>query len=155
VNDVLVLPRGTAGSALVTANNGSALEKFLGRNKKLALICPVLYAADGREVPVNLGEYARQQTKATPGSSSLGGMLFTGLPAEKSADTECAYSSRRQDFCPGDQRYWHQRYRLWPGNKIAAGATGNWAKQAKSFWQTLLSVARNQLGVGFFWLVVV
>jgi hypothetical protein len=98
VNDVLVLPRGTAGSALVMANNGSALEKFLGRNKKLALICPVLYAADGREVPVNLGEYARQQTKATPGSSSLGGMLFTGLPAEKSADTDVLIPAGARTF---------------------------------------------------------
>jgi hypothetical protein len=86
VNDVLVLPKGTAGAVVVTAGNGSALEKFLGRNTKLALTRCVLYASDGREVPVNLGEYARQQTKATAGNSSLGGLPFVGLPAEKGTD---------------------------------------------------------------------
>ena len=98
VNDVLVLPKGTAGVAVITTGNGSALEKFFGRNTKLAFTRTVLYAADGREVAVNLGEYARQQTKATAGNSSLGGIPFLGLPENKAEDVNVVIPAGARTF---------------------------------------------------------
>src|SRR5574344_495986 len=98
VNDVLVLPKGTAGAAVVTTGNGSALEKFFGRNTRLAISRSVLYAADGREVPVNLGEYARQQTKATAGNASWGGIQFAWLPENKDADASVVIPAGARTF---------------------------------------------------------
>ena len=98
VNDTLVLPKGTAGTAVISANNGSALEKFFGRNNKIQINRSVLYAADGREVPVILGEYARQQAKATKGASSLGGITFIGLPEEKNTDANVVIPAGAKTF---------------------------------------------------------
>jgi hypothetical protein len=88
VNDVLVFPKGTQGTLVLTRNGGISWDTIIGKGARLDMSRSVLYASDGREIPVNMGEYAKRDAKAAPGAKTLNGIAFHNLPLTESTDSE-------------------------------------------------------------------
>lgn len=76
VNDVLVLPKGTAGSTVFTKYDGFNWDNFWSGEDILVMTRTVLLASDGREAALNLGEYAKKENKAAAGKVTLNGIVF-------------------------------------------------------------------------------
>ena len=77
VNDVLVLPKGTAGIGKVKK---VVQPGMFGKDGRVDIDFMYIYGVDGTKVPVFVGELAKQQAKSYAGAAgaAIGGMIILG-----------------------------------------------------------------------------